>query len=312
MLWKTALILCCCGLVVVTASYVCSRMITGYSTFVRCDDTPETFGLDFARFTVEGARNARISCWHVPASDSQAVIVASHGLADSKSSMFQYLLPFLNAGFSLVVYDLRHHCESTGKQCTLGYWETEDLLRITEHVKQHFATGKPVCYWGFSLGGIVSLLAAARTVDVVAVVAQGPFVSMREVVTYYARRFYFMPTWPVISLGLKFVEWRTGARVNDVDICAVGGKLSRVPILLIGSSDDRQVPLEWLERIRDSIGPSAELVVGPYGHDDDTGGFLESTGEDIDLAITFLKDAIDKRCLPRYSGGRLQTTKNVD
>ncbi len=281
------------GLALVITSYACSLLITQYRTFTAQIQTPEDFGIDYDQFTVTGADNAKISCWFIPAMQSKAVVIVSHGVADGKSGLLTCVLPFIKSGFSIVMYDLRHHGESTGDFCTLGYYETNDLLLLTDYVKKNLADGKPLCYWGFSLGATISILAVSKRNDVKAVVARSPFENIRNVVKHYAWKFYYMPYFPVVPLALKFFEWKTGAKVDDVDIYKNNDKSTLPPVLLIGSEDDKQVPFQWLENIRGSIGNSAELLVGHYGHTEIFEA-MESDGIDIERAISFLSEAIKK------------------
>jgi len=146
---------------------------------------------------------------------------------------------------------------------------------------------KPIFYWGFSLGATLSILAAAKRKDIKAVVARSPFVSLRGVVKHYAWKFYYMPYLPAVPLALKFFEWKTGAKTDEVDIMRYSEKLKKISILLIGSENDKQVPLKWLEEIHDKIGNSVELLVGPYGHTE-VYEVMESDGIDVERAISFL------------------------
>lgn len=277
------------GLLVGVVSVVCSYLITSYGTFTSFEVTPGDFGFGYERFVVEGAGGARIACWAVPAEGARGVVIASHGIADSKQGILPYVVKIREAGYTLVLYDMRHHGESSGRHCTLGYYETEDLARVTARVRSEYAGGKPLFYWGFSLGGTVSMLAAARDEGVMGVVAQSPFPSMREVVRHYVWRFYRLPPEPLVWLGLKIMEWRTGARVDEVNVRRVADKLRGRPVLLIGSKNDRQVPVRWLEEMRAALGEGAELVIGPYGHEEVCmgNGETEDVLGGIELAIKF-------------------------
>jgi len=203
-------------------------------------------------------------------------------------------VPYVEAGFSLVVYDLRHHKDSSGKYCSLGFWECRDLVLMTDYVKDALAENLPICYWGFSLGATVSLLAAARTKNVTAVISQSPFASIRQVVTHYMVQFYRMPPWPVVPIGIALMEWITGSRARDVDIGCVTNQLKNMPILLIGSPEDTQVPLHWLETIQHILGESTDLLVGPYGHPDigQNNQSYEPERQEITYSTAFLKNAI--------------------
>lgn len=282
----------------VVVACVCAWMMRRYTTSMPLDLSPADCGLSFIPFRVRGAASASLSCWFIPAEKPRAVMIASHGIADSKSGVLLYLLPYLRAGYSLVVYDLRHHGESSGRDCTLGCFETRDLLEITRHVRAEYANGLPLVYWGFSLGATTSLLAAARDARVVAIVAQSPFVNLRAVVRYYAWRFFWVPP-PLAALGVRIFEWYTGARAADVDVLRVAAALTNRPILLIGSPHDRQVPHAWLTRVHTAL-PGAELLLGPYGHDD---GMLAADtpvddNAEIRRAIEFLTAAVPARPTP--------------
>ena len=286
------IILLCAGVALVITSYICSLIITRYRTFTAQTQTPGDFGLNYDQFNVKGANKAKLSCWVIPAKEAKAVMIVSHGVADGKSGLLHCVLPFVKSGFSIVMYDLRHHGESTGDYCTLGYYETEDLLHLTDYVKENLANGKPLCYWGFSLGATVSILAAAKRNDINGVVARSPFENIKNVVKHYAWNFYYMPYFPVVPIALKFFEWKTGAKINEVNIYKFTAKLEKTPILLIGSEDDRQVPLKWLKSIRTKIGNSTELLIGPYGHTEIFKA-VDSDMIDVEQAINFLCEAVE-------------------
>jgi len=287
------LILLSAGITLIVTSYICCLLITRYRTFTVQVQTPENFGIGYDEFTVTGTENTKISCWFIPAQEAKAVMIVSHGVADGKSGLLHCVLPFVKSGFSIVMYDLRHHGGSTGDYCTLGYYETKDLILLTDYVKKNLANGKPLCYWGFSLGATVSILAAAKRSDIKAVVARSPFENIKNVVKHYAWKFYYMPYFPVVPLALKFFEWKTGAKINEVDIYKINANLKNTPVLLIGSENDKQVPLKWLGNIRGKIGNSAELLIGPYGHTEIFEA-MDSDGIDVERAISFLSEMVKR------------------
>jgi len=282
-----------CAISLIPMGYVCSLIILKQQNQIACGENPGNYNLEYRCFNVKGSHNAKLSCWFVPAENSRAFLIATHGIADSKNSIFPQLIPYIKAGFSLVIYDMRHHYESTGEHCTLGYWETKDLVCVTKYVEKYLANNLPVCYWGFSLGATVSILAAAKLENITAVVAQSPFVSLKSVVYYYALKFYHFPPCPVVDIALLFFQKKTASVIKEVDVRLYRKELHRKPVLLIGSSKDRQVPLKWLKTIQYCLGTSAELFVGPYGHDDDIKEI--SQRKDIEFAVRFMNSAINKK-----------------
>ena len=63
------------------------------------------------------------------AAHSRAVIIASHGVADSKNGVMAALVPFVRAGYSLVLYDMRHHNESSGREWT---WDQVERVSVDD------------------------------------------------------------------------------------------------------------------------------------------------------------------------------------
>ncbi len=282
-----------CAMSLLFMGYICSIMILKHQNPKLSYDNPGNYNFDYKCFTVEGSNNAKLSCWFVPAENSRGILIASHGIADTKSSIFPQLIPFIKAGFSLVVYDLRHHNESTSKHCSLGYWETYDLICVSKYVKTHLAKNINICYWGFSLGATISILAVAKMKDITAVIAQSPFISLKDVVSHYALNFYHFPPWPIVDIALLFFQKKTGSIIKEIDLRLYRKELHRKPILLIGSAKDRQVPFKWLKTIQYCIGSSADLFVGPYGHDDNLKEAKKR--KDIEFAIRFMDNAINKK-----------------
>jgi alpha-beta hydrolase superfamily lysophospholipase len=270
----------------VAAAYVVSLLITSYHTYSGEYLGAADLGIDAQPFAVVSDDGTVLRGVFAAGAPDMPVLVASHGIADCKEGVLPFMLPFVREGYGVAAWDMRHHNESGGRHCTLGYRECDDLCAVTAHVRANLAPGRPLFYWGFSLGATVSLLAAARSDGVCGIVAHCPFISMRGVASHYVSEFYHIPAWPLVPLALRCLEWRTGARASDVDVPAVADRLRDMPVLLFGSSDDRQVPIEWLETIAAAIGPSAKLVIGPYGHADGMIAEDEGLYDEGDIALT--------------------------
>lgn len=268
--WVKALIFLVCGMSIflVCAGYCASYIIMRYRTYiVPPSGTPLP---SRERFCVEGVHGAQLACWYMATQESscKGVVIASHGIADSKNGIAPYITHFLVRGYDCVVYDLRHHNESSGAYCTLGGHETDDLVAITRYVRQHYAAARPVYYWGFSLGATISLCAAAICGDIAGVAAQAPFVSIRQVLRHYMWKFYRLPPWPTVNVACFFLRQRTGIRCDAIDVRRCALALARTPVFVYGSCDDRQVPARWLRTIAETIGHVAQVEEGPYGHMD--------------------------------------------
>lgn len=251
---------------------------------------PGDFGYAYSELRVKGEGGVELAVWYIPAKDKVGVVIASHNLGGNKSSAFTYLRPYVEAGYSLVMYDFRGHGDSEKACCTLGFHETQDLLALTDYVSSQLAEGRPVFYWGFSLGATISLLAAAKGGGVRAVIAHSPFVSLPQVLRHYARTFYHVPGRVSAFITLSLLKRFQGVLAEEVDVARAARHLENMPILLIGGARDRQVPEEWLMRLS-ALLPKAELLLGPYGHWElpFTEVYNVSSRPDIERGIAFLK-----------------------
>lgn len=259
-----AVLICFAGFFIVLAAYCASYILTRYRTFMLPpEDMPS---VPVERFCVEGMHGAQLACWFIRAHEPKGIVIASHGIADSKNGIFPYASRFLARNYSLVVYDLRHHNESSGAYCTLGAYEESDLVAITRRVKETYANGKPIFYWGFSLGATISLCAAEAGGEVSGIAAQAPFNSIKQVLRHYLWKFYKLPPWPTAELTCFFMRLRTGIVPKHVNVCARANTLKKIPVLVYGSENDMQVPSRWLKDIAECIGPSAKCEFGAFGH----------------------------------------------
>lgn len=252
---------------------------------------PGDFGYAYSEMRVKGEGGVELAVWYIPAKDKKGVLIASHNLGGNKSSAFTYLRPYVEEGYSLVMYDFRGHGDSEKAYCTMGYHETRDLAILTDYVASELAEGLPIFYWGFSLGATISLLAAAQNGKVRAVIAHSPFVSLVQVLKHYAKTFYHVPGRACVFLVLSLLKRFQGVRAEEVDVARAARHLEEMPILLIGGARDRQVPEEWLMRLS-ALLPKAELLLGPYGHWElpFTEVYNVSSRPDIERGIAFLKE----------------------
>ena len=252
---------------------------------------PSDFGYAYSDLRVKGDGGAELALWYIPAEERRGIIIASHNVGGNKSSAFSYLRPYVDAGFSLVMYDFRGHGASEKAPCTLGFRETRDLLAISEYVRDELSEGLPLFYWGFSLGATISLLAAAKGSLVKAVIAHSPFISLPQVLEHYAKTFYHVPGRPCAFVALGLLKHYQGVRSEEVDVARAAHSLGDLPILLIGGARDRQVPEEWLMRLG-ALLPKAEILLGPYGHWElpFTELYSRESRPDIERGIAFLKE----------------------
>lgn len=98
-----------------------------------------------------------------PTNLQRPAILAYHGWGGTKESILTNCLSFANAGFVVLIPDLRGHGESGGVS-TLGLVEQSDSKVSVDYLisRSDLVNASALAVWGASFGGMISLLAAGN------------------------------------------------------------------------------------------------------------------------------------------------------
>lgn len=213
--------------------------------------------------TQVGPPAATLVSWVVePAAAARGTVVMLHGVRADKHSLLPVGLALSDAGYRVVLVDLRGHGESTGRYLTYGSVEARDLSTLLDGLGRD--TGCLGVY-GFSYGASVAIQLAAHDPRLRAVVAVAPFSSLREVTGDYERRYLPVP------LSLIPDAWFQGAvdqagklAAFDPDQAAPVRTVAQASnLLLIHGTADTQVPLHHSQALARAAGPRTELITVP-------------------------------------------------
>lgn len=174
---------------------------------------------------------------------SRSTIILSHGYGDDQDQMLLWADFLHTAGFSVFTYDMRSRGESGGDAVTLGAREQFDLISVVDYlVTRPDVDPQKIGALGVSLGGSVTILAAAQDPRIAAVVDDSGFSDAANVVSTSFQKFLHIPAFPFAPVTIRFAEWRMGANMNEVRPVALIGKISPRPIFIIHGLDDTSVP----------------------------------------------------------------------
>ncbi len=123
--------------------------------------TPETFGLDFDRVHLRTSDGETIHAWWLPAPDARAQIVYFHGNGGNLSLWSDILADLRRRGFSVFALDYRGYGRSTGQPSEQGLYKDVDAALAWLH-GGGLDAGRPVVYWGRSLGATMAAYATSR------------------------------------------------------------------------------------------------------------------------------------------------------
>ena len=144
------------------------------------EHTPTDEGLRFQEVGFESSDGLDLKGWWISQEGSSRAVVMVHGLDTSKSS--QYVLDtapiYAQAGYSVLMLDLRGHGESEGERTILGYQEVRDVQRALSWLEEEkgFEPSEVVLH-GWSMGGATVLRSAPGT-GVAAVVEESSYADL--------------------------------------------------------------------------------------------------------------------------------------
>lgn len=247
---------------------------------------PADYGLASETVAFSSTDGIALKAWWLPAAGSaRANIIIAHGIDHTRQVMLPRAAFLVHAGYNVLALDLRGHGESAAQYSSPGYLEARDVLGAIQYVRSR-GRHEPIVLMGVSLGAATSLLAAAQSSEVAAVVADGAYPSGKAVfeninshfaqsskVNPLLRAVFLINNLPGVPRAAALVYYlRTGVNLGS-DLISVLPAASRlqIPVLLISGGHDWIVPTAQARQIFDVL-PTVHksLVVVPNANHDTT------------------------------------------
>jgi len=245
------------------AGYALSFLITAAPPRARAAANPSAIGLDFEAVAFTSRDGTGLKGWLVPHPKPKGVVVLSHGLGAERSDLLD-MVPFLHrAGYALLLYDFRAHGESEGRQVTLGYLESGDLVGALDLLASRDDLAKlPWALYGLSMGAAPCILVAAVDKRVKAVVAESCYESLAGTLVHHGKLFFGMPGL-ISRWATFFFELRFGFSVEEVSPAEAIGAISPAGVLLIAGENDSRMTVGEAKRLYERCGEPRQLLVVP-------------------------------------------------
>ena len=184
-----------------------------------------------------------LSGWFIPSRRGPTIIL-THGMGGNRLDLMPAASLLLESGFGVLMYDMRCHGRSTGSLGTWGWLETNDL-----HGAVEFLLERPdvdpgqIGALGFSLGGQVTLRAAAKNPSIRAVIAEDPSPAVLadhpNSDSFSLQKAFNRPgVWLVYQLQKAF----SGVQEPEGVMASIGAIAPR-PLLMISSGEGRATDL---------------------------------------------------------------------
>ena len=102
--------------------------------------------------TIDGKK---LNAWYVPPQKEYPIILFSHGNGGNISYFFDMLIPVINMGYGIFIYDYRGYGESEGIPFEQGlYKDARAALAFLNNEKN--IKSENIILWGLSVGGAVT------------------------------------------------------------------------------------------------------------------------------------------------------------
>lgn len=243
------------------------------------NDSPDQYGLHYKDITFISTDKITLSGWMINASgeDSNKTIIFAHSYANNRLEESYGVLKLSKVlsekGFNVLLFDFRNSGQSEGNLTTVGYNEKKDLLAAIKYVK----TNNPVSrigVLGVSMGASVSIMAAAESEDIQAVIADSPYANLGDLLRENLVNWTGLPEVPFSSIITGLFPIITGIDPNEVSPENTIEQI-KANILLVHGNTDNSISIDHSKRLLNHARENkAELWtvdgadhVGSYGAD---------------------------------------------
>lgn len=223
---------------------------------------------------LDTSRGDAIHGWWRPGIPGAPAIILVHGINANRLAMLERARLFSRQGYSVFLFDLPAHGESSGENISFGQRESAAVSAALQWVRAK-KPGARVGVDGISLGGAAVLLREEHTgFDAIVVEAVFPDIH-RAILNRLTDRFgflgYGLEPLLEVQLVLRLHEWPHELSPVD-EVGKVGA-----PILVIGGAQDHLTPVkETMELYRRAAEPKEFWIVPGAGHAD----FLQAQPEE--------------------------------
>jgi len=251
-------------LIFLVAPYWLANTVTTFGTRPMDQEltsTPADYGVEFEEVVFASTDGVALAGWYLGDGNRGASVVCAHGLFRSRLEVLERAVFLRQNGFNVLLFDSRRHGASGGDRITLGFKERLDVEAGIRFVKDRSPADKIILF-GVSMGAAASLLAAAETPDVLAVIADSSFLNFEHIVTHHLKLLFGLPRFPLGDELVFFIERLAGFSKEDFDLETAVGRVGNRPILFIAGSEDERTPVALQERLfRAAESEKSDLVV---------------------------------------------------
>jgi uncharacterized protein len=207
-------------------------------------------------------RGELLSGWLALQTPQAPIIILTHGTPGNRVDMVARAAFLYQHGYNVLLFDFQSYGKSQGVLSTLGMVESEDILAAISYIHGLPATEySKVGVLGLSMGATAAVLAASRSSDILALVAESCPVDATLVTSD-------VPDEATREADKEVVEQVYGVDITQARPIGVVNKLANhSAIFFINGDADDTTPLSGMQALYATAGqPKQSWVVAGAGH----------------------------------------------
>lgn len=182
------------------------------------------------------------------ADGKQRVIILSHGWTSNHITMLTYGKIYQELGFTVVGFDHRYHGKSDKNiHCTMGLYESKDLVGLANFIKKKFPEGTLFGIQGESMGSATAMMASPDIPWLSFLVEDCGYATMRGQMNASARNSHVTP-FPFVNVGGWIMKHKYGLDMDKVVPKDAVARLN-IPMLFCQGDNDTFVPTKMIYEV---------------------------------------------------------------
>jgi pimeloyl-ACP methyl ester carboxylesterase len=215
-----------------------------------------TFGFSFAKYPIRPK---------LQTNDIRGTIFLLHGYSLSKEFMLPWGMTLAQAGYRVVLVDLRGHGHSTGDRIYFGGVERTDMVQCLDELQQRRVCAGPVGVLGVSYGAVLALQWAAVDSRVQTVAAISPYMDPGTAVADFLKTYVPALSSRTDKKASDIVAQRLAAEGPDLNTTAAVRQLKQ-PVLFVRGGHDELCSAEDLKYLQAAAPPGSEVTEVPLAN----------------------------------------------
>lgn len=256
--------------------------------------TPDQLNRPYEEIVLTARDGLKIAAWHITGTRPYAVILV-HGIHANRRAVLPEARILAQAGYHLLMLDLRGHGQSEGNEATYGYREALDVQAALDYLEA-LPGIEQIGALGTSYGGAAVARAAGLDPRLRAIVIESSYSSLAEAIEDAFDDRSIFPAW-TSPLFIFLAEQRLGVKISQVNSArslAAAGDLAvahQPAVMIIHGMNDHLFPVEHAYKLYDSAQePKTLWIIEGLGHANPV------IGREVEYkrrVVTFFEEAFD-------------------